>query len=176
MSHKLQKLEATAYHEAGHAVGRWVQRVPFRYVTIIPEPDDGSLGHVLGYGLPAWMDYEKTSSLRLALMNWIFMRGMKQILRLLSGPAAETKYRGRHNRVGAGRDKRIAAEMAYALCGNNEKEAVNLLRFLNARAEALINIWWWAVNAVAKELLARDRLSHSEVTKAIQGTDPAVKS
>jgi ATP-dependent Zn protease len=41
--------EATAYHEAGHAVIAVAVRRPFRYVTISPSED--ALGHVLH---PPW--------------------------------------------------------------------------------------------------------------------------
>jgi ATP-dependent Zn protease len=42
----------TAYHEAGHAVAAYELRLPFRYVTIIPDEEKMTLGHIIyrGFG------------------------------------------------------------------------------------------------------------------------------
>ena len=39
-----KRLEATTYHEAGHAVAAYLLKQPIRYVTVLPG-EDGSLGH-----------------------------------------------------------------------------------------------------------------------------------
>ena len=41
-----QELREIAYHEAGHAVVSIFLKVPFEYVTILPTPEENSLGHV----------------------------------------------------------------------------------------------------------------------------------
>ena len=42
------KLEATAYHEAGHAVVSYFHKRRFRFVTIKPKPGYDILGRVVG--------------------------------------------------------------------------------------------------------------------------------
>ena len=51
MAKTKKALRATAFHEAGHAVMHRFLSVPFRYVTIKPEPDLNRLG--LTHGEPA---------------------------------------------------------------------------------------------------------------------------
>jgi hypothetical protein len=51
-----KSLEATAYHEAGHAIARWWLGLRFKEASIIPNSAGGTLGHVFGSGLPKWFD------------------------------------------------------------------------------------------------------------------------
>jgi ATP-dependent Zn protease len=43
-----KKLERIAYHEAGHAAAYLILNKAFRYVTIEPETEEGTLGHCMG--------------------------------------------------------------------------------------------------------------------------------
>ena len=62
-------LKRTAYHEAAHAVAQCRNRIRFRYVTIEPDHEEGSAGHVqnapwqryadLGYGMLKLRDKDR---------------------------------------------------------------------------------------------------------------------
>ena len=55
------ELETVAHHEAGHTVAAWLLRIGFHYVTITPNPEGDSLGHVLRSPLPRWFNPEISS-------------------------------------------------------------------------------------------------------------------
>jgi len=58
--------QATAYHEAGHAIAAWRLELSFRYVTVEPCVSDGSLGHIL-HRIPKWLTPETEGSHRARL-------------------------------------------------------------------------------------------------------------
>src|SRR5437016_2249213 len=103
---KILALQRTAYHEAGHAVAASWLRVPFRYVTIVPDEQDGSLGHIRFTALSKDFgpDIESGSKVRRVLEPRIMVG--------LAGCAAEAKLVGRYNWVGAHRDWRYAVDDA----------------------------------------------------------------
>ena len=44
------ELEATAFHEAGHAMVAFLKRVRIVQISILPDVESGSLGHLLSSG------------------------------------------------------------------------------------------------------------------------------
>jgi hypothetical protein len=43
-----ERLWRTAVHEAGHAVAAFKLDLPFRWVSVKPNPERGTSGHVVG--------------------------------------------------------------------------------------------------------------------------------
>src|SRR5258708_6502624 len=79
---------ATAYHEAGHAAAALVVGRRFRYVTIEPDIDDGSLGHCeFTHCWPRGLDPAIASPERLE----VYAR--KAVICALAGDTAETQFR-----------------------------------------------------------------------------------
>lgn len=148
----ITELEATAYHEAGHAVASVRLERSISYVTIIPKGD--SLGHVRYRGRS-----NRSES------SW---RGegflTRDAITTLAGPLAERRYRGRGNHIGATSDYHTLSDTALHHLGNVEV-ANTWLRYCQARAVALLNApgVWDQVEAVARELLARNALTGDEV-------------
>jgi hypothetical protein len=53
-----KRLWRTAVHEAGHAVAAFTLGLPFRWVSVKPDPETGSLGHVVGLNGSAGAIYD----------------------------------------------------------------------------------------------------------------------
>jgi ATP-dependent Zn protease len=158
---ELRRLEATAYHEAGHAVSSWELRVPFRWITIIPESD--SLGHIRHREWPVSFQPDINSDRRTR------DRMEARVITLFAGPAAEMKFTGRRNHIGAQSDYGCADNLASYFCGSNE-ELEAYLGWLRARAENLIvqPHRWHAVQMLVKTLMERRRVSDIQSRKIIR--------
>jgi ATP-dependent Zn protease len=83
-------LEATAIHEAGHAVAAWLLRVRVNSATIIPH--SGALGHVTHANPLRGVDLEWDDSDRARL------RAERYIKVCLAGPLAQKKFNPRSYR------------------------------------------------------------------------------
>jgi ATP-dependent Zn protease len=134
--------EATAYHEAGHAVvalalGRPVQRVSAR-------ADRERLG-ACTFGKGVFRPSE----------DWL----EREILIALGGLAAEARYTGTYAWEGAARDRQYVRRLAVQRAG--ERQAERFERRLLARAEHLLGQdgHWRAVELIAAELLRRGAIS-----------------
>jgi hypothetical protein len=137
-------MEAIAYHEAGHAVAALLLHRPLRYVTIVPDKERGILG------------YDLTPRRRTSLE--------REIMVFLAGEVAEEEFRGWRNRVGSRSDYAKAHSYARAICETAE-EAVAYLAWLRVRtANQILGPGpWLIIEAVAAELLVRERLTVAEV-------------
>jgi ATP-dependent Zn protease len=135
--------EATAYHEAGHAVmalalGRPVDRVSVR-------PSKELLG-VCHFRKPVFRPSE----------DWV----EREILIALAGLAAEARHTGTYARAEADRDLQYAADLALERAGS-AKQAARLERRMLAKAEHLLaqDGNWRAVERLAAELLRKGEIS-----------------
>jgi hypothetical protein len=83
---KLQTLEATAYHEAGHAVAAFQLRVGIgrRGVSIVPNEDWSGFAHTLK-GFSGRPDIERTGQMRLG--------AEKRAIVSFAGEAAQRRFR-----------------------------------------------------------------------------------
>jgi ATP-dependent Zn protease len=155
------QLQATAYHEAGHAVAAFWHRLNFRHVTI--EPGDDSLGHMLHVKLRDSFrpDIEVTPAVRDRLERGVVV--------CYAGPTAERKFTGRHNHVGAGGDRHNALVLG-GYVGGEGKALEAYMRWLWIRAETLWDFAprWKQVEAVAAGLLNRTTLTAREVQVIIR--------
>jgi hypothetical protein len=131
-----QNEEATAYHEAGHAVvalalGRPVERVSIR-------PDRLRLGRC-----------EFRKGMFRPSEDWL----EREILIALGGIAAEARHTGAYAWDGAARDRQYVRDLAVQRAG--ARQAERLERRLLAKAEHLLaqEGHWEAVELIAAELL-----------------------
>ena len=154
---RLTRDERTAYHEAGHAVAAFFEQLRVRTATIKPDKVKGSLGHVSHYPKPSFHpDFETDARTE--------RRVLAGVLTYLAGPAAERRATGRA--TGSHDDYRNAMDMASRLCGSNESVGA-LLRWMWVQARDLVTVHWSFIEAVARALLARRRLSGQEVREII---------
>jgi len=149
----MREIEATAYHEAGHAVAAFHVGRAVRAITIAP--GEGYLGRVWHYPVTGkWLqpDIELTSRTRDYLET--------SITTLLAGPTAERKARGRWNHRGAGFDRSTAADLAFQLVGSAEQ----LEHYFAWRVQVAEDLWenpyrWDQVRQLAAELLEHKTMS-----------------
>jgi hypothetical protein len=155
---KLKTLEATAYHEAGHAVAALQLRVGIgrRGVSLVPNEDWSGFVHTLK-GFSGRPDIERTGQMRLGAEN--------RTLVLFAGEAAQRRFRPmsvrRHH---AAYDRRHAIDlMNYFVGSTRELEAY--LEWLHIRAESFVAspFNWKRIETVAAVLMARKHLTAGEV-------------
>lgn len=154
---KLSRLHATAYHEAGHAVARFLLGLPFKNVTVIPTED--YLGHVKPYSLP------KSFKPDIDLGNLkIRLRLEKEIMASLAGHAAERRFSGRRNFSGSDHDYRYVVDLAMYV-GGSSKQTETFMKWMQIRTDEWVDSQGFqrAVKVVADELVKKKQLSCEEV-------------
>jgi ATP-dependent Zn protease len=134
--------QATAYHEAGHAVIAMALGRPVRAVSILPNGDFlGTCHFHKGVFRPSkdWLEQE--------------------ILIAVAGVAAEAIHTGEHAWEGATRDFQYARRLAARRAG--DRQAERLLRRSLAKVENLFadEQHWKAVELIAAELLQHGAIS-----------------
>ena len=134
--------EATAFHEAGHAVAALALDRPVVRVSIRPDRD--ALG-ICAFGKAVFRPSK----------DWL----EREVLIALAGMAAEAKRTGAYDREAAGRDLRYAGKLAMQRGG--ERQAERLQRRMLARVENLLErpANWAAVERIAAELLRSGEMS-----------------
>src|SRR5688572_20133984 len=130
--------EATAYHEAGHAVVALILGRPVDEVSVLPRRD--FLG-VCKFGKARLRPSE----------DWL----EREMLIALGGIAAEARHTGNYAWDAADRDYQYVRDLAVERAG--ERRAERLQRRLLAKVEHLLaqEPHWRAVELIAKELLCR---------------------
>lgn len=134
--------EATAYHEAGHAVLALVLDRPVQRVSILPGRD--YLGMcVFGKGV-----FRPTE-------DWL----EREILIALGGIAAEARHTGKYSWDTAARDQKYVRRLSVQRAG--ERRAEKLERRLLAKVEHHLadEGCWLAVGLIAAELLKHGEIS-----------------
>lgn len=134
--------EATAYHEAGHAVVALLLGRPVAYVSVLP--DRKHLG-VCAFKNPVFRPSE----------DWL----EREILISLAGLAAEARHTGRYGWDEAGRDLAYARKLMVQRAG--ERRAERLERRMLSKVEHLLNqdATWQAVQWIAEELVRLGEIS-----------------
>lgn len=164
---KTTKLESIAYHEAGHAALAFFHRVPFKYVTIVPNEEEDTLGHVLHR---KWPESLRPYSHFVTRFR-VYVE--KRIMVLLAGPLAETKSTGRRNLIHARSDHRTIANLAGYVC-TSDAEAKHFVAWLEERTRQFLetDVVWAGLTGIVKELLAHNVLSSNKARAAYDaGTD-----
>ncbi len=149
-----RRREATAYHEAGHAVAAW--KLGYRPISasiIAADESVGEVRHENPYGNNA--EYDGSELGRLRIERAIIIR--------LAGPIAQKRYRPTSwRRWQGGADYAVAADLALVVCGSG-KIASAFLKWLDLRAKALIEQNWPIVERLANALLKRGTVSEDEI-------------
>jgi ATP-dependent Zn protease len=135
--------EATAFHEAGHAVLALALGRPVACVSALPGR------HFLGtcaFGKAVFRPSE----------DWL----EREMLIALAGPAAEARHTGAYCWEGGGRDLACAEALARQRAGG-DRQAARLLRRMLAKAEHLLyrEDNWDAVERLAAQLLRLGEVS-----------------
>lgn len=141
--------EATAWHEAGHAVAYVVHRLPFRYVTLRPRDRSSAFGALV---------------VRPALRD-----GLKLAVGAAAGPLAEERY---YRQQGHDEDE---ARWLVDFFGGAQHDADTIARAWPGPPEALDDLTrailashWQAVDRVAGALLSSPRaLTRATVEKLV---------
>ena len=129
---KSKALEATAYHEAGHAVMAWFLNVRVDKVSISPERD--SLGHCSHEKIVRGRNPELDDSPRSRDQK------EKEILVALAGGIAQRLFNRRSwRRLHVEEDWRKAEALACHVCGSSEQVEA-YLQWLEIRAKDTISI------------------------------------
>jgi hypothetical protein len=153
-----RQLEATAYHEAGHAVAHVLLQVPFRKATI--REGDDYLGRVEGYKLGKTF-LEKIETGDLSLRDEDRIRRI--VITLLAGHEAEQRFTGRKNSVGAASDHSSVVDFLFRVYSPKATEAY--MTFLEIRTEEELNApgVWKGLQTVAAALLDKKTLTATEI-------------
>jgi ATP-dependent Zn protease len=134
--------QATAYHEAGHAVLALVLGRPVECVSILPDREH--LG-ICEFGKGVYRPSE----------DWL----EREILIALGGIAAEARLTGIYAWDAAARDQQYVQRLVVQRAG--ERRAARLQRRMLAKAEHLLSDegHWRAVELIAAELLQHREIS-----------------
>jgi hypothetical protein len=134
--------EATAFHEAGHAVMALALGRPVQRVSVLANAD--YLGHC-EFGKAVFRPSE----------DWL----EREILIALGGLAAEARRTGSYPWDGSARDRQYVRRLAVQRAG--ERRALRLERRLLAKAEHLLahEGHWKAVELIAAQLQSRGAIS-----------------
>jgi hypothetical protein len=147
--------EATAYHEAGHAVAAWRLGAGPRSVTIIPRSD--SQGELSFESPVSNIHFDLNGSDRTR------NRGERAIIICLAGPIAQRRFAPRSWRQWHGvSDYHAALDIALRL-NESSRAAKAHLKWLEIRTENLVESSWSFVERVATALSVRGTLSSDEI-------------
>jgi ATP-dependent Zn protease len=134
--------EATAYHEAGHAVAALALGRPVHQVSVLPDRESSGL-------------CEFRKGVVRPSEDWL----EREMLIALAGVAAEARRTGEYAWDAADGDLRYVRDLAVQRAG--ERRAARLERRLLAKAEHLLarEGHWRAVELIAAELMRRGAIS-----------------
>ena len=153
--------DVTAYHEAGHAVAAIEVGVEIGQegVSIVPGEGFSGLTHLL-LKISSRPDFKPTDEDRLA--------AEKLAIASLAGHAAQRKYRPSSVRSDHGQSDRKNVVDLMSHFASRDRGRDVYLKWLRIRAEELVanDVTWTKIEAVAKALMERDKLS-AEETKEV---------
>jgi ATP-dependent Zn protease len=159
--------EATAYHEAGHAVAQYYLRLPIRKVTIVSDKEKGTLGHCESKG-PLYL-----KGIDLDISPAKQDRIFRKIQALLAGNVAQQRFNKRSVRKWhASSDYRKAVDLAIRV---TDTDGVRLLLgWLRHGTECLVQTRWREIEAIAAALLERKTLTGDEIREIINSLYGAI--
>jgi hypothetical protein len=136
--------EATAYHEAGHAIMALALGRPVAFVSALPARQH--LG-ICEFGKAVFRPTE----------DWV----EREMLIALAGLAAESRRTGEYDWNTAGKDLASAERLALDRADGHERKAQRLLRRSLSKAEHLLaqEAHWRAVERLAAELMRLGEVS-----------------
>jgi len=171
------KDQATAYHEAGHAVAAFYVERAFTNISI--EEDEDSFGRVIRRAPGEWFrpDAEVDGRTR--------RRIEQDIMIGLAGPLAEERFTGTSNDAGAGlimpegmdvgillpgSDLQRVVDLSLYVSGGGDDEASAFVEWLRQRTLSLLNQHWpsRSLEELAAQLLVDRTLSWKRAKQVIQ--------
>jgi hypothetical protein len=155
----ISQIEATAYHEAGHAVIAYMLGYRPQCVTIVPTVD--TTGHIIqtnpldGFQL----NPDSSDEARLRIESLITI--------CFAGPIAQKRYNPRSWRRAHGEwDYEKIAELGLRVCASDE-QASAFVRWREIVACDMVRAHWPRIQLVAGQLLKRENLSHTDLDAII---------
>ena len=165
---KCERLERTAYHEAGHAVAENHYAGKIKTVSIIPKDD--TLGRMRAKNPFAGKPLDTVR-----ITPHLEKKIRDQIVVSLAGGVAEFLFAGRKCHVGASGDYHNAVDLAERLHGFNTAVTEKYLDYLYAVAKNLMESRWKAVQALATALMEENEIDGARaldiIRDAIYGPD-----
>lgn len=160
---------ATAYHEAGHAVASYFKNVPFKMVTIVPDPAKATLGHVQCEKLPEKLK-DRIREGNTTVWDRYFFEC--HIVVCLAGQCAERRFTRRNGWCGSQTDYKTAVNCADYLHGGDCNAACAYVEYLLLCTKALVeNRWWRAIKGLAAELIRQKTIDGRTVRRLIRKLD-----
>jgi hypothetical protein len=149
--------EATAFHEAGHAVVAFFNGFRIDYATIRQNGDYHGMVMVKPRGR---LDLDSaTPAMRQKVERWIIF--------VLAGDVAQRKFAPRSSRRWhTTSDRASAVDLALSVCGSGES-ATAYLAWLQIVTRDIVDRRWPMIERVARELLAKEKITGEEVRAAI---------
>jgi hypothetical protein len=159
-------LQATAYHEAGHAVAKYVLRFDIKGVTIVPDKDSvGSVSGKLGLQLRVLADGFLS---RATVAKWHDL-----VVTIMAGREAQRRFNPRSIRhYMASADREAAVRILSRLHPEEGGELRAAFKFLEARTRNLVGHWkhWGQIQDLAEALIAKRTLSGHEAKAVLAGS------
>ena len=150
----LNRDQRVAYHEAGHAVVTFYERYAVKLRSVTIESKGASAGLTRSHRAPARFTDERLPDLR---------HIVAEVVTCYAGMEAERQLTGRYDHVGATSDRESALNLAALVTAHTE----SFLKWLLEVARGQVEFRWYAIEAVAAELVNRRKLSAKEVKQII---------
>jgi ATP-dependent Zn protease len=160
-----RKLRRTAIHEAGHAVADVYLRNGLHRATIVAT--DNALGHVASRHLPR----DHRVALEVGVPTPAQRRRIEaKATALLAGPAAERRFVGRWDWIGASSDIDDLTDLALNMAEDDtEHGPTRWFAKIQERAVGFVDEHWEEIGCVADALMDRRTLSAPAVRKLVAG-------
>lgn len=159
-------LEEVAYHEAGHAVIGFLNKLPIKKVSIVPDELEGSLGHVENfptYGKEIDLETQTYKYYRSSPYEYSDKKMMKEIMSCLAGDIAGNilKKQADINLIDLSTpDHQQAINFALESTGTSDEASALLAYLWHKTCNTLLKEeTWFLVKALANELLEKKEIS-----------------
>jgi hypothetical protein len=160
-------ITSAAYHEAGHAVVCYFQRIEVRRVSVVSDDIEEHLGITHHGGAPKRVTRDASDYTRMKVERYVVM--------CFAGQLSQAKLRDKHPEWGMEGDDRNAIEITLQMFGN-EEIAGAFRHYCWCLSRALVTQYWRLIEAVAAALLQRKTLSGPEVEEIIYPGSAAFKA
>ncbi len=161
-------IEEVAYHEAGHAVAHFVNRVRFVEIRIVLANEE--LGRVVVAAPPKWYrpDIDSSESSPNYLRSRFFMERL--VIGSMAGHIAQHRYAQRPPELETYRYDLEASFADVCRWVGSDHAAEAYLKFLWEMARDLVDmdVYWAAIKAVAAALLERKTIKYRDASKLIR--------
>jgi ATP-dependent Zn protease len=156
-------LHVTAYHEAGHAVVAFIERVAIHSITIDACRDyAGRVIRANPYqGIKPNIDNTLRSRNRVRAVVRVLLAGF--MAQKMKDP---NSYRSHHDKT----DRQTATDLIRLIASPKTPDAS--LKVLGLDVKDTLTAQWYRVEALAQELLKQRTLSQKEVRKVIMDASP----